>query len=287
MLRVRGGGIRLVNSTFVEASGAAKSWLAIRPAIWRDEPMPLTFNERVAVVTGAGRGIGRAIAETLALHPKVTVVCVSKSETSCGQVAEGILTRGGKAKAMAVDVSDPTAVNEAAAVILSEFGAADILINNAGITRDGMMLRMKDDDWQAVIDTNLSSCFYWTKALGGAMARKRWGRIINITSVIGLMGNAGQVNYAAAKAGIIGFTKSIAREFASRTVTCNAVAPGFIQTDMTAALNDEITAQILARVPLKKFGKPEDIANMVEFLASEEANYITGQVFTVDGGMAI
>jgi len=248
--------------------------------------MSLTFNERVAVVTGAGRGIGKAIAEALASHG-VTVICVSKSETSCGQVAEAIQANGGKAKAMAVDVADGVAVAKACADLVSEFGNIDILVNNAGITKDGMMLRMKDEDWHAVLNTNLSSCFYWTKGLSGPMTRKRWGRIVNITSVIGLMGNAGQVNYAAAKAGMIGFTKSIAKELASRSVTCNAVAPGFIQTDMTAALNEEVTSQISARIPLKRFGKSEDIAHTVEFLCSEEANYITGQVFTVDGGMVM
>lgn len=248
--------------------------------------MSSTFNERVAVVTGAGRGIGKAIAETLAAGG-ATVICVSKSESSCGQVAEAITSGGGKAKALAVDVSDGEAVAQACTDLIAEFGTIDILVNNAGITKDGMMLRMSNEDWDAVLNTNLSSCFYWTKGLASPMARKRWGRIINITSVIGLMGNAGQVNYAAAKAGMIGFTKSIAKELASRSITCNAVAPGFIQTDMTAGLNDDITSQISARIPLKKFGKPEDIANMVEFLCSEKGNYITGQVFTVDGGMVM
>lgn len=248
--------------------------------------MSSTSNERVAVVTGAGRGIGKSIAETLAAGG-VTVICVSRTESNCGQVAEAITAQGGKARAMAVDVSDAAAVEKASADLNSEFGAIDILVNNAGITKDGMMLRMSNDNWSSVIDTNLSSCFYWTKGLGGPMARKRWGRIVNVTSVIGLMGNAGQVNYASAKAGIIGFTKSIAREFASRSITCNAVAPGFIQTDMTSDLDDDIRSQILSRIPLKKFGKAEDIANMIEFLCSEKANYITGQVFTVDGGMVM
>lgn len=248
--------------------------------------MSSTSNERVAVVTGAGRGIGKAIAETLAASG-VTVVCVSRSEKNCGQVAEGISARGGKAQALAVDVSDAAAVEEASAKLISDFGTIDILVNNAGITKDGMMLRMSNENWQSVLDTNLSSCFYWSKGLGGAMARKRWGRIVNVTSVIGLMGNAGQVNYAAAKAGILGLTKSLAKELASRSVTCNAVAPGFIETDMTADLDEEVTKQILTRIPLKRFGKAEDIANMIDFLCSDRANYITGQVFTVDGGMVM
>lgn len=243
-------------------------------------------NERVAVVTGAGRGIGKAIAQTLAASG-AKVICVSRSENNCGQVAEEIRSGGGKAEALAVDVSDAAAVEEASAKLLEQHEVIDILVNNAGITRDGMMLRMSEENWSSVLDTNLSSCFYWTKGLAGKMARKRWGRIVNISSVIGLMGNAGQVNYAAAKAGIIGFTKSLAKELASRSVTCNVVAPGFIQTDMTAELNEDVTKQILAQIPLKRFGKAEDIANMVDFLCSEKANYITGQVFTVDGGMVM
>jgi 3-oxoacyl-[acyl-carrier protein] reductase len=248
--------------------------------------MSSTFEGRVAVVTGAGRGIGKAIAEGLAAGG-ATVICVSKSATSCGQVAEAITSRGGKAVALAVDVSDGEAVAKASADLIEEYGTVDILVNNAGITKDGMMLRMSSEDWDSVLQTNLSSCFYWTKGLGRPMARKRWGRIVNITSVIGLMGNAGQVNYSAAKAGIIGLTKSVAKEFASRSVTCNAVAPGFIQTDMTANLDEEVTKQILAQIPLKKFGKPEDISHIVEFICSEKANFITGQVFTVDGGMVM
>lgn len=248
--------------------------------------MSSTFEGRVAVVTGAGRGIGKAIAESLAAGG-ATVICVSKSAASCGQVAEAIISRGGKARALAVDVADGEAVAKASADLVEEFGTIDILVNNAGITKDGMMLRMSSEDWNSVLQTNLSSCFYWIKGLGRPMARKRWGRIVNITSVIGLMGNAGQVNYSAAKAGIIGLTKSVAKEFASRSVTCNAVAPGFIQTDMTADLDEEVTKQILAQIPLKKFGKPEDISHIVEFLCSEKASFITGQVFTVDGGMVM
>jgi len=248
--------------------------------------MELTFDNRVALVTGAGRGIGRAIAMDLA-REGVQVICVSKSESSCGGVAQEIVAAGGRAVARAVDVANGGEVAQAAKALLEQFGNIDILVNNAGITRDGLLLRMGDDAWNDVIQTNLSSCFHWTKALAHPMARKRWGRIINISSVIGLMGNAGQANYAAAKAGMLGFTKSVAREFASRSITCNAVAPGFIQTDMTAALNEEQTKGIQAMIPLRRLGQPEDISRLVAYLCSEQAGYITGQVFTVDGGMVM
>lgn len=250
--------------------------------------MSYTFNNRTALVTGAGRGIGKAIAETLAKNG-VTVICVSKSESSCGAVADAINASGGKAKALAVDVADSAAIASAAESLLKEFPTIDILVNNAGITRDGLLFRMSDADWNDVINTNLSSCFHWTKHLARPMTRARWGRIINIASVSGIMGNAGQANYSAAKAGMIGLTKTLAREFASRSVTANVVAPGFIKTDMTTDFvnNPEVSAKILEAVPLKRFGEAADIANMTTFLASEEAGYITGQVFTVDGGMAM
>ncbi len=248
----------------------------------------LTFNKRTALVTGAGRGIGKAIAETLAKHG-VTVICVSKSAESCGAVAAGIAAAGGQAKAVAVDVADGAAVAKAAEQLLTEFPVIDILVNNAGITRDGLLFRMSEDDWNSVIQTNLSSCFHWTKHLARPMTRARWGRLVNIASVSGIMGNAGQANYSAAKAGMIGLTKTLAREFASRSVTANVVAPGFIKTDMTTEFvnNPEVSAKILDEVPLKRFGEAADIANMVAYLCSEEAGYITGQVFTVDGGMAM
>lgn len=248
----------------------------------------LTFNNRTALVTGAGRGIGKAIAETLAKHG-VTVICVSKSADSCGATASAITTAGGKARALAVDVADGAAVTKAAEELLKEFPAIDILVNNAGITRDGLLFRMSEADWNDVLATNLTSCFHWTKALARPMTRTRWGRIVNITSVSGIMGNAGQANYSAAKAGMIGLTKTLAREFASRSITVNAVAPGFIKTDMTTEFvnNPEISAKVLETVPLKRFGEAADIANMTAYLCSEEAGYITGQVFTVDGGMAM
>jgi 3-oxoacyl-[acyl-carrier protein] reductase len=250
--------------------------------------MSYTFNNRTALVTGAGRGIGRAIAETLAQHG-VTVICVSKSASSCGGVADAINAAGGKAKALAVDVADGAAVAAAAESLLKEHPAIDILVNNAGITRDGLLFRMSDEDWNDVISTNLTSCFHWCKHLARPMTRARWGRIINIASVSGIMGNAGQANYSAAKAGMIGLTKTLAREFASRNVTANVVAPGFIKTDMTTDFvnNPEVSGKILEAVPLKRFGEAADIAHMTAYLASEEAGYITGQVFTVDGGMAM
>jgi len=246
----------------------------------------MSFNQRTALITGAGRGIGKAIAEVLA-RQGVTVICVSKSESSCGAVAEAIVAGGGKAKALAVDVADGAAVSKAATELLAEFGKIDLLVNNAGITRDGLLARMSEDDWNAVIQTNLTSCFHWTKAIGWPMCRARYGRIVNVASVVGLVGNAGQANYAAAKGGMVAFTKSIAKEFARRNVTANVVAPGFIKTDMTATLSEDVQKAALSVIPMQRFGEPADIAQMVAFLCSEEAGYITGQVFTVDGGMAM
>ena len=248
--------------------------------------MSFTYRESVALVTGAGRGIGKAIAERLA-KCGCHVICVSQSPSSCGAVAEAITAAGGKAEALAVDVSDAAAVKEACETLLKKHETIDILVNNAGITRDGLLLRMSDEDWDKVMQTNLSSCFYWVRGLARPMTRKRWGRIINISSVVGLMGNAGQANYAAAKAGMIGFTKSLAREFASRNVTANVIAPGFIETDMTSVLNDEVKEKISAQIPLKRLGQVDEIAAAVEYLIADEANYVTGQVFTIDGGMVM
>lgn len=246
----------------------------------------MTFNQRTAVVTGAGRGIGKAIAETLGRHG-VKVICVSKSESSCGAVAAAITAAGGAARALAVDVADGAAVAKAAAALLAEEGKIDILVNNAGITRDGLLARMSEEDWNAVIQTNLTSCFHWTKAIGWPMCRARYGRIVSIASVVGLVGNAGQANYAAAKGGMIAFTKSVAKEFARRNVTANVVAPGFIRTDMTAVLSEDVQKAAQAVIPMQRFGEAADVAAMAAFLCSEESGYITGQVFTVDGGMAM
>ena len=247
-------------------------------------PMELTYKHKTALVTGAGRGIGKEIAKLLASEG-LTVICVSRTEKTCTETAEAIKAAGGKAHAVAVDVSDREAVYKVSEALLAEFGAVDIIVNNAGITRDNLMLRMSDQEWDDVIGTNLSSCFYWTKALLRPMTRNRWGRIINIASVVGLMGNAGQANYGAAKAGMLGFTKSLARELASRNITSNAVAPGFVKSDMTDALGEEVGDFIKQAVPLKRMGEASEIAHMVAYLASDQAAYITGQVFTVDGGM--
>ena len=241
---------------------------------------------KVALVTGAGRGIGRTIALNLA-QDGMHVICVSKSASSCGGAAEFIKEQGCQAEALQVDVSSGDEIRTACQKILDQHEVVDVLVNNAGITRDNLLFRMEEDDWMSVINTNLNSCFHWIKGLGRPMTRKRWGRIINISSVVGLTGNAGQANYSAAKAGMIGLTKSLAREFAARSVTVNAIAPGFIDTDMTSSLDERIKEVALSTVPLKRFGKVEDIADMTSFLASEKSSYITGQVFTVDGGMVM
>jgi 3-oxoacyl-[acyl-carrier protein] reductase len=241
---------------------------------------------QIAVVTGAGRGIGRAIALKFAAEG-AGVACVSRTQENSEKVANEIGALGGKAWAFAVDVSDSAAVNAAAEKILADCGKVDILVNNAGVTRDGLLMRMSDEDWDTVLNTNLKGAFFFTKAFFRTFAKQRAGRIINISSVIGLIGNAGQSNYAASKAGLIGFTQSVARELAGRGVTVNAIAPGFIETDMTAELNEELKANVLCAIPLGKFGQAEDIANAALFLASPAARYITGQVLTVDGGMVM
>ncbi|RME70359.1 MAG: 3-oxoacyl-[acyl-carrier-protein] reductase [Verrucomicrobia bacterium] len=247
----------------------------------------MSLENRTAVVTGAGRGIGKAIAEKLASQG-ATVVCVSRTAENCGAVAEGIKAAGGKARALAVDVSSASEVAEASKTLIEEFKTIDILVNNAGITRDTLLMRMSEDDWHSVLQTNLSSCFYWLKGLVQPMVRQRWGRVVNISSVSGLIGLPGQVNYSAAKAGMIGLTKAAAKELASRNITVNAVAPGFIRTDMTASLSEgDAAREIMSRIPLKRFGEAADIAAMVGFLCGDEASYITGKVFTIDGGMVM
>ena len=244
------------------------------------------LTHQIAVVTGAGRGIGRAIALKFAAAG-ADVACVSRTFENSEKVAAEIRALGRRAWAHAVDVSDSVAVAGAAEKILAEAGRVDILVNNAGITRDGLLMRMSEADWDAVLDTNLKAAFTMTKAFTRAFLKQRSGRIINVSSVIGLIGNAGQCNYAASKAGLIGFTKSIARELASRGITANALAPGFIETDMTAELKAEMKAELLKQIPLGTLGQPEDIAEAALFLASPGARYITGQVLAVDGGMVM
>ncbi len=244
------------------------------------------LENQIAVVTGAGRGIGRAIALKFASEG-ADVVCVSRTAENSEKVAGEVRALGRKAWALAVDVSDTAAVSAAAEKILADCGKVDILINNAGVTRDGLLMRMSDADWDAVLNTNLKGAFLFTKAFTRAFVKQRSGRIINVASIIGLIGNAGQANYAASKAGLIGFTQSIAKELGSRNITVNALAPGFIETDMTAALSADLKAELLKKIPLNSLGQPEDIANAALFLASPAARYITGQVLTVDGGMVM
>ncbi len=247
----------------------------------------MRFENQVAVVTGAGRGIGHAIAVRLAMEG-ARVASVSRTQANAQKTAEEVnAAHADAAKAYAVDVSDHYAVQQTGVRILEDFGRVDILVNNAGVTRDGLSIRMSIDDWDTVLNTNLKGAFNFAQSMQRPMIKQRSGRIINISSVIGLIGNAGQANYAASKAGLIGFTKSLARELASRGITVNAVAPGLIETDMTSVLSDEIRKAILSKIPLGKFGQPEDIASMVAFLASAEAKYITGQVLAVDGGMVM
>jgi 3-oxoacyl-[acyl-carrier protein] reductase len=247
--------------------------------------MSLLTNQ-IAVVTGAGRGIGRAIALKYAAEG-ADVAVISRTQENSEKVAAEIRGLGRKAWAHAVDVADAAAVNAAAEKILAEGGKVDILVNNAGVTRDGLLMRMSDADWDTVLNTNLKGAFLVTKAFSRAMIKARAGRIINITSVIGLIGNAGQCNYAASKAGLIGFTQSAARELAGRGITVNAIAPGFIQTDMTSELKEEMKAALLKQIPLGSFGEADDIAGAALYLASPAARYVTGQVLTVDGGMVM
>ena len=247
----------------------------------------MRLDDQVAIVTGAGRGIGHAIAVRLAKEG-ARVASVSRSEANAERTANEInAIRAEAAKSYAVDIADHTAVQQTSAQILKDFGRVNILVNNAGVTRDGLSMRMSIDDWDTVMDTNLKGAFSFTQAVMRSMIKQRSGRIINISSISGLTGNAGQANYAASKAGLIGLTKSLARELASRGITVNAIAPGFIVTDMTGVLSDKVREAILNKIPLGKFGEGEDIAAAVAFLAAPEAKYITGQVLTVDGGMVM
>jgi 3-oxoacyl-[acyl-carrier protein] reductase len=239
---------------------------------------------RIALVTGASQGIGRACALALA-QSGATVALAARNEAKLAEVVAEIEAAGGKAAAFALDVSSEESIKNGAKAVLAQFGKVEILVNNAGITRDGLLMRMKRADWDEVIGTNLTGAFLLTQALVPAMMKNRWGRIINISSVVGRTGQAGQANYAASKAGLIGFTRSLARELASRGITANAIAPGYIETPMTEVLNEQQRTAMMAAIPLARPGRPEDIAQSVVFLASEAAGYITGHVLDVNGGM--
>ena len=247
----------------------------------------MLLDGKCALVTGASRGIGRAVALQLASEGAKVALNFAGNEAAANAVCEEIKSAGGQAILVKADVSDEAAVQQMVQTVAEAFGRIDILVNNAGITRDGLLARMKEEDWDAVLSTNLKGVFLTTKAATKLMMKQRAGRIVNMASVVGVTGNAGQANYSAAKAGVIGFTKTIAKELASRGITANAVAPGFIDTDMTSALSDKAKEAALSGIPLGRMGTPEDIAAAVLFLVSDQASYITGQVLNVDGGMVM
>jgi 3-oxoacyl-[acyl-carrier protein] reductase len=244
----------------------------------------MTLSGRVALVTGASQGIGRACAVNLA-QARASVALAARNQEKLSEVAQQISNAGGKAAAFAMDVADEEQIKNTIKSVLGRFGKIDILVNNAGINHDRLILRMKRVDWDAVLNTNLTSAYLCTQQVIGSMLKQRWGRIINITSVFGQMGQAGQANYASSKAGLIGLTLAVAREVASRNITCNAVAPGFIETAMTSSLSDEFKQNAVKMIPLGRVGTAEDVAQAVRFLASDEAAYITGHVLNVNGGM--
>jgi 3-oxoacyl-[acyl-carrier protein] reductase len=243
----------------------------------------MNLDNKIALVTGASRGIGRAVAELLA-ERGATVIGTATSEQGAATISDYL---GSKGKGLALNVTDPSSIESVVEAINDEFGPVDILVNNAGITRDNLLMRMKDEEWSEIMETNLTAIFRLSKAVMRGMMKKRCGRIINIGSVVGTTGNAGQANYSAAKAGVIGFSKSMAREVASRGITVNTVAPGFIETDMTKAMNEEQRAATLAQVPAGRLGAPREIASAVAFLASAEAAYISGETLHVNGGMCM
>lgn len=247
----------------------------------------MLLNGKVALVTGASRGIGRAIALTLAKEGAKVVVNYAGNVEAANEVKKAIEDAGGEVVVIGADVSKSDEAEKIVNETVEKFGGIDILVNNAGITRDGLLARMKDEDFDAVINTNLKGVFYTTRAAAKIMMKARKGRIVNMASVVGITGNAGQANYSAAKAGVIGFTKTVAKELAGRGVTVNAIAPGFIETDMTAVVPEKAKDAMLQNIPVKRAGKPEDVANAVLFLASDMASYITGQVLNVDGGMVM
>lgn len=244
------------------------------------------LTDKVAIVTGASRGIGEAIAKQLS-SCGAKIILIARNSDQLVAVKETIISNGGIAESMAGDVSNLNSISEIVTNTIDKWGRIDILVNNAGIARDNIIMRMKEDDWDSVMNINLKGCFNGIKSVVRSMIKNKAGRIINITSVIGQIGNAGQSNYAASKAGIMGLTKSMAKELGSRNITVNAVAPGYITTDMTNELNDEVKEQLKSSIPLGRLGTPDDVANLVCFLASDEAGYITGQTFNVDGGMVM
>ena len=244
--------------------------------------MNIDLSGRSAIVTGSTRGIGRAIAQVLS-DAGANVAIVGRESSTAEVVASTMRS----ARGFGCDITDAAAVGTMVDAVEKAFGGVDILVNNAGITRDNLLMRLKDEDWDAVLAANLRAAFVATRAVSRGMMKRRWGRIINIASVVGIVGNKGQANYAASKAGLIGFTKSVAKELASRNILSNVVAPGFIETDMTAQMTQEARDTLSKQIPLERLGKPGDIAGMVAFLSSEYASYITGQVFVVDGGMVM
>jgi 3-oxoacyl-[acyl-carrier protein] reductase len=246
----------------------------------------MSSESRTALVTGASRGLGRAIAERLA-RDGWRVELVARQADKLNEVRAAIEAAGGNACVHSADIADPKSADQVIAAVEKESGPLGALINNAGITKDGLLMRMDDADWSAVIDTNLTGAFRWIRAASRGMLKARAGRIVNIGSVVGLVGNAGQANYAAAKAGLIGLTQSVAREFASRGVTCNCVCPGFFATDMTSTLKEDLKSKVLTGIPLGRFGKPEEVAGLVSFLCGPDAGYVTGQAWAIDGGMTM
>ena len=247
----------------------------------------IQLRNKFALVTGGTRGIGKAIVAALAEAGADVAFTYHSSKESAETIVAELRAKGRRAAAFQSDAADFSQSNDIVQKVIQDFGRVDILVNNAGITKDGLLMRMSEQDWDAVIDTNLKSVFSFTKAVCRQMMSQQAGKIINISSVVGIIGNAGQANYVASKAGVIGFTKSIARELASRNIQVNAVAPGYIETDMTQKLNEKQKEAILAMIPLKRIAKPEEVAGVVRFLASSDADYITGQVFCVDGGMVM
>lgn len=243
-------------------------------------------NPPTALVTGASRGLGRAIAERLA-QDGWQVALVARDTAKLNEVREAIQSAGGVATVHTADISSSDSAEKIIIAVEKESGPLGALINNAGITRDGLLMRMEDADWSSVLDTNLTGAFRWIRAASRGMLKARSGRIVNIGSVVGLVGNAGQANYAAAKAGLIGLTQSVAREFASRGITCNCVCPGFFETDMTQVLKDDLKSKVLIGIPLNRFGKPTEVAGLVSFLCGPDAGYVTGQAWAIDGGMTM